>query len=252
MADEDQPNPEVESRKTRAEQMLGLREGRRSPIRGLEMRKTSAGLTLSGYASVFNVPYDVGWYTETVAPGSFSKTLADGADVQLLVNHEGLPLARTASKTLELTEDAKGLRVRATLDPEDPDVRRLAGKMDRGDLDEMSMGFWAKRQEWNDDYTERELQEIKLDRGDVSVVNFGANPATAGIEIRSRELLQRLVTLNPEEALAELRNAGQDDPVKVLESAQETLGRILTAARPAPDIEENIELFQARLRAIAI
>ena len=37
----------------------------------------------------------MGGYTETIARGAFTKTLSERPDVQLLINHEGLPLART-------------------------------------------------------------------------------------------------------------------------------------------------------------
>jgi phage head maturation protease len=39
--------------------------------------------------------------------------LSDGADVRFLINHDGLPLARTASGTMRLKEDTKGLAVDA-------------------------------------------------------------------------------------------------------------------------------------------
>jgi hypothetical protein len=33
-------------------------------------------------------------------------------------------------------------------------------------------------QDWNSDRSERKITEVSLDRGDVSVVNYGANPNT--------------------------------------------------------------------------
>jgi HK97 family phage prohead protease len=54
--------------------------------------------------------------------------------VRLLLNHDGLPLARTTSGTLKLREDKRGLHFEADLDPNDPDVQRIAPKVQRGDL----------------------------------------------------------------------------------------------------------------------
>jgi hypothetical protein len=53
--------------------------------------------------------------------------------------------------------------------------------MERGDLDEMSFAFRVTRQEWNDAYTERWINEVNLNKGDVSIVNYGANPHTGGL-----------------------------------------------------------------------
>lgn len=150
---------------------------------GFEVRDDGTSLTLEGYASVFEHPYDVyggppvGW-SETIARDAMDKTLAERPDLHLLVNHEGLPLARTKSGTLDLTADDHGLKVVAHLDLSDPDVQRLAPKMRRGDMDEMSFAFRVKAQQWSQDETERRITELSLHKGDVSVVNFGANPAT--------------------------------------------------------------------------
>ena len=43
---------------------------------------------IRGYAAVFNSrSEDLGYFTEIVNPGAFSKTLNDGADVRALINH---------------------------------------------------------------------------------------------------------------------------------------------------------------------
>lgn len=152
----------------------------------LELRIASdAEYVLEGYASVFDAPYDIwggptrGGFSETVDARAFDKTLASSPDVHLLINHEGLPLARTKSGTLQLSTDTHGLKVRAALDPSDPDVQRLAPKMKRGDMNEMSFAFRTIRDLWTEEDTQRRLTELSLDKGDVSVVNFGANPATS-------------------------------------------------------------------------
>jgi HK97 family phage prohead protease len=87
----------------------------------VECRAIGDGNTLVGYASMFDAPsHDLGGFTEYVARGAFTKTLKDGADVRLLIDHEGAPLARTKSNTMRLVEDERGLRVEADLDPANP------------------------------------------------------------------------------------------------------------------------------------
>jgi len=153
----------------------------------LEVRTVGSTITIEGHASTFDQPYDMGWYTETVAPGAFARTLGRNPDVTLLINHDGLPLARTQSGTLQLSEDASGLYTRASLDASDPDVKRLAPKMARGDLSKMSFAFGLTDggDEWSEDYTVRTMRHLNLDGGDVSIVTHPANP-NATVTMRSR------------------------------------------------------------------
>jgi len=172
----------LELRMHRAAEMEGMFE--RRGVEGFEMRSTSDGhVRFTGYASTTETPYEISDFRETVARGAFKRTLGEDPDVRLLINHGmggQLPLARTKSGTLTLSEDARGLRVDADLDPNDPDVRALLPKMRRGDVDEMSFAFRATQQEWNEDYTERLIRECSIHRGDVSIVTTGANPDTTG------------------------------------------------------------------------
>lgn len=163
------------------ERATPTREIRALDVRDLEMRDNADGsITLDGYASITDAPYEVsdflGDYTETIARGAFGKTLQERADVRLLVNHAGVPLARTKSGTLTLTEDAHGLRSVATLDASNPTVQEVRSAMSRGDLDQMSFAFRATRQDWNADYSARTINELRL--YDVSIVTYPANPAT--------------------------------------------------------------------------
>ena len=137
-----------------------------------------------GHAAVFNsLSEDLGGFREKIAPGAFTKTLKE-ADVRFLINHDGLPLARTKSGTLDLKEDDRGLRIEAALEPEDPDVQRLLPKMQRGDLDQMSFAFRAIVDEWDTSKTPqvRTLKEVSL--FDVSIVTFPAYPRTS-VKVRS-------------------------------------------------------------------
>lgn len=151
----------------------------------VEVRSDDNGLTVEGYAAVFNEETDIGgMFREKIAPGAFSDAITRD-DVVFLINHEGLPLARTRSGTLELFEDERGLKMRSVLDPDDPDVRAIAGKMRRGDLDKMSFAFWPETQEW-DDSDEIPLRTIKkASLYDVSIVT---TPAYDGTEIGLRSL----------------------------------------------------------------
>jgi HK97 family phage prohead protease len=154
----------------------------------IELREMGDGaLTFEGHASVVEVPYPVQGFTETIKRGAFKRALGEQPDVVLLVNHDGLPLARTTSGNLVLTEDARGLHVMASLDRSDPDVQAIEPKMRRGDLTEMSFAFQATRQKWSAAKDEREIMEVKLHRGDVSLVARAASPSATGT-LRAQDL----------------------------------------------------------------
>jgi HK97 family phage prohead protease len=146
-----------------------------------ELRDQGDGtLHFQGYASTFEVPYDMGSYTEVVKRGAFRRTLSEDPDTVLLINHTGLPLARTKSRTMQLSEDDSGLLVNADLDGRDPEVQSVARKYERGDLSgEMSFAFKVTSQSWNDDYSQRTIRSVSLHKGDVSIVVAGANPDTS-------------------------------------------------------------------------
>jgi HK97 family phage prohead protease len=199
------------------EAMLGAPERRSLACSDFEMRKDGDKLTIDGYASVFNKPYpiyggpDKGGYDEIVDPDAFDRTLREKPDLHLLLNHEGLPLARTKSGTLDLSADKVGLRARSDLDRRDPDVQRLEVKMERGDMDEMSFAFRTIRHEVNEERTERRLLEVSLHKGDVSIVNFGANPNTS-VKVRSfDEAIAALLDTEYEDALVEARSMADAD-----------------------------------------
>lgn len=186
---------------------LGEQAMRSMPFRGVELREAPDGtgaslLRFTGYACVTDSPYEMsdwlGDYTEVVRSGAFAKTTAE-ADVPFKVNHDGITLARTKSGTMRLAEDSTGLLVEADLDPASPAVATLRSAMDRGDVDEMSFAFRVVRQEWSPDYTQRDITEVNLNKGDVSVVNYGANPATAGASLRADQLAAHLHRLSVDE-----------------------------------------------------
>lgn len=168
----------------------------------VEIRESESFVRVSGYAAVFNQWADIGgWFMERVAPGTFANSLRSD-DCVFLINHEGLPMARTKSGTLKLSEDEKGLYMDTELDPEDPDVRLIVPKMRRGDLDKMSFRFTPLRQEWDEsgDIPKRTILEATV--SDVSIVTF---PAYDGTDIALRSLdLHR--TNNPALVAAQIRS----------------------------------------------
>jgi HK97 family phage prohead protease len=176
----------------RPQQRRGAPEGAVACVRGtvlaLEERK-KGDATVSvvvGYASVTEAPYAMydffGPYTEVVTRGAFEATLSRSPLVEFTVNHGaggGLPMAHTRNDTLALVEDETGLRYEATVDPTRSDVADMLKALERGDLAEASFKFRIDSGQWSPDYEEFHINAVDLERGDVSAVNFGANPAAS-------------------------------------------------------------------------
>ena len=114
------------------------------------------------------------------------RTLAERPDLQLTVNHSALPFVRTTVPPsqpghLSLNEDAKGLRFVAHLDRADPDAKTHMSKIRSGLLDQCSFSFRVTDQSWNEDHTRLSIKAVSLERGDLSVCNYGASPTTSVI-----------------------------------------------------------------------
>lgn len=163
--------------------VVSERDNRNIAYSNLELRAQGDGNTIVGYAAVWDSPSEPMPFTEFVKRGAFTKTLNDGADVRLLIDHEGVPLARSKSGTLTLEEDNRGLRVEAELDPSNPDAARIMSAMKRGDLSQMSFAFRTIKDSWSNDKMTRELREVQL--FDVSIVTFPAYEETVA-ELRKR------------------------------------------------------------------
>jgi HK97 family phage prohead protease len=150
-----------------------------------EITQGDDGILVEGYAAVFGEETNIGgMFREVIERGAFTDAIGRD-DVVFLINHDGLPLARTKSGTLTLSQDDHGLKISARLDKDDPDVRAISGKMKRGDLDKMSFAFYPEVQEWDEsgDLPLRRIKRAALD--DVSIVT---RPAYDGTEIALRSL----------------------------------------------------------------
>lgn len=152
--------------------------------RGYDMEVRTKGRRLEGYAALFGTEARLGAMRETIMPGAFAASLAGGADILALVDHDpSRVMGRTRSATLRLSEDSRGLAF--DLDVPDTqagrDVLALAG---RGDLGGMSFGFTATDERMNGDL--RELRSVTL--FEISVVC--AWPAYDGTIVQARSLFQ--------------------------------------------------------------
>jgi hypothetical protein len=180
----------------RSADVQGIGTGERRALGASELRFTEADgkATISGYAARFNTPsHPIAVrgkkFVETIAPGAFTQALAAGENTVLRTEHRDLPLADTATGTLRLAQDDKGLAFEADLDPTDPDVQRIMPKLRRGTLRDMSFAFNVARSgdrwEMRNGTPHRTLVDI-AHLEDVAVVAKPAYPETS-IAVRSLE-----------------------------------------------------------------
>jgi HK97 family phage prohead protease len=150
------------------------------------------GLTLEGYASVFDTPTEIydhmGAYTETVARGAFTKTLSERTPV-LQFDHGRHPMIGSIPLGViqRATEDEHGLFVRARLS-DNWLVQPVREAIRDGAITGMSFQFEVLRDDWNDDSTERTIREVKL--YEVGPVVYPAyETTTVGVRSEIQDLL---------------------------------------------------------------
>jgi HK97 family phage prohead protease len=171
-------------------------EVRHFVAKGLEVRATadSDEIKITGRPIIYNVPYPVrdifGEFEERMIPGCASDMLARGVDCRLLLNHEGLPMARTTAGTLRLWDTAEALNFEATLDARQQLAKDFSIAIERGDVSQMSVGMLVGRDEWGEDGG-KETRDIYglADLLDVSGVTYPCSPTT-NIEIARRMALE--------------------------------------------------------------
>jgi HK97 family phage prohead protease len=165
------------------------REQRRLTLDDVHVRSKDGGdqVKVRGHAAVWEKPAWIGppkfGFSERFEKGAFRESINGGADVRYLFNHDpNKVLARTKSGTLTLGEDASGLTVEADLAPTSVG-RDLAILMERGDVNQMSVGMQVLEDRWDEIeggdgnlYERRTIIRAKL--FDVSAVTYPAYEET--------------------------------------------------------------------------
>jgi hypothetical protein len=106
--------------------------------------------TIQGYAAVFDSPGQGPYWTEELDPHCFDAVMASNPDVRALFNHNpDHVLGRTASGTLDLSIDSRGLAY--TISPPDTQLANdLMVSLRRKDITGSSFGFVVARDQWTD------------------------------------------------------------------------------------------------------
>lgn len=140
-------------------------------------------MVLEGYAARFNETTDLGYFKEQIQRGAFDGRLED--DVRYLLNHKGMPMARTANGTLKLEVREEGLWTRAVLN-DTQQSRDVYAAVKRGDISSMSFAFTVAEDSHDPQMNLRTVTRVgKI--YDVSPVSFPAYPTTT-IQARAQAM----------------------------------------------------------------
>lgn len=194
---------------------------RRTFSEPFKVRTNSDGtIGVRGYAAVF----DSEAHGEVIRSSAFNRTIAQRDDIRLLVNHDGVPMARTKSGTLDVGVDEHGLWFDApSLDPANPRVQELTSAMSRLDIDQCSFAGYFTDVKRNASGID-EVFEVKAT--DVSIVTYPwYDETTAGLT----------GDRDTDRALLLVRSLTGDQTTAVMDALTvEQRARILHTLRAAP------------------
>lgn len=164
-----------------------------------------------------------GPFIEKIMPGAFNKALKNGNDIHFLAEHDSNKiLSSTRNDSLTLTEDEKGLKMKASISKTSygKDYYQL---IKDGILRNMSFGFFPIKDTWKKNakgILERSISELAL--FEVSVVTNPAYPTTA-ISARGLDVVDEVEVPDfEEETMEEKRNEEVTQEVTEIEKKEET------------------------------
>ncbi|WP_247301152.1 MULTISPECIES: HK97 family phage prohead protease [unclassified Bradyrhizobium] len=134
-----------------------------------------AGSVIRGYAALYDVTTTIGGeYLEKIAPGAFTKTIANGDVVALLAHDWGRVLGRQSAGSLRLKDGPIGLSFELDADISTPSGAEAIGTVRQRAVKGCSFGFRVLWSDWSDEdeMPLRVIREIELYE-----ISLLANPA---------------------------------------------------------------------------
>lgn len=143
------------------------------------------------------------WFKETIKAGTFTRALQKNDSIPMLLEHDwDKQIAHTADGTLELREDAIGLRFDAIVDEE------TFNEIQRRNITSCSFGMRVNEQEYES--VNPKLEKRYISNIDLFEVSLVANPAYVGSLVEQR---------NMEKALEDM----EKETVETVETVEETV-----------------------------
>lgn len=216
------------------------------------------GLTLEGYAAVFNTPTRIdsweGLFDEVITPGAFAKTIRERKPVMQFDHGRDVATGSVPIGAIdEISEDKRGLFVRARLH-DNPRVEPIRQAIASGAIDGMSFRFRVTREEWDESgaIPLRTIREVEL--FEVGPVVFPAYEATS---VGVRSLLADLDDAQRADLVRELAAAMRDQfsdaaPSGTSDDNDDAAEPGTSSRTTSPDGEANHDPIRFRLKAWAV
>lgn len=167
-------------------------------LKDIKLDYNSEQRKLGGYINVVERPSETlynqqrgKWFKEVVKAGTFTRALQKNSSIPMLLEHDwDKQIAHTANGTLELREDAIGLRFDAVVDEE------TFNEIQQRNITSCSFGFKVNEQQFESVNPKMEKRYISnIDLFEVSLV---ANPAYVGSLVEQRNMEQALEDMEKE------------------------------------------------------
>ena len=178
----------------------------------LEIKATAEDGTFTGIASKYGVE-DLG--NDVISKGAFTKTILERPTVAVLWQHSASEVIGTGT----VREDGDNIIIDGQLDMDDPLAKKAIGKMRKGLIRGLSIGFESVKVTWEEtkDKFIRHIDELKL--WEVSIVTFPMLPEAVIQSVKAqRELDIKALKANqgtpPEPPLADEPPKGTTEPVR--------------------------------------
>lgn len=160
------------------------------------------------------------WFKETIKAGTFTRALQKNDSIPMLLEHDwDRQIAHTANGTLELREDAIGLRFDAIVDED------TFNEIQRRNITSCSFGMKVNEQEFESINPKMEKRYISnIDLFEVSLV---ANPAYVGSLVEQRNMEKALEDMEnevkaQEEVVVDTTNEERVEEVRAEETTVES------------------------------
>jgi HK97 family phage major capsid protein/HK97 family phage prohead protease len=209
----------------------------------VKFARGEAGL-ISGYASLFGRPAD--HVDDVVMPGAYRATLAAhkraGTLPAMLSEHDGEPIG----EWLEMEEDELGLRVKGRLDLDSESGRATYAALMAGDIDAMSIGYFAVKTGRDRDGA-RLLQQIDL--REVSLVKSPAASRARVLSVKHHRKGNNVTTAIAKKAEGDpAETPSLDDRVAALETDVAALKSDVAAIRGSTDeASKSLKAIETKL-----
>ena len=186
--------------------------------------------------------------------GMFGRSLGQNPDIALRVNHE-TALARTQAGTLKVWETQDGLMFEGSVNVNTTAGNDIVQNMRDGLVTQGSVMYWPIEMETWEDVSEgktivyQDIRQGKIDKGDVSLVIWGANPQCQTTIAQMAQMAQPQVTpvsvrVEVGDQLRELVGQAQEaaaDAAEELTAGELAVEAVTQETQPAPEPQPEAE-----------